>query len=156
VAASRKVILIASGTSPDRAIALEHLLSAAAATLGWTDRLEIRLGGIDSGAGRISDAGLAALHSVGIDAASAVCPDLSRRPTLLEGADFVVCDRGDVADALVDWDEAGEAEFVVVSEIDPEPDGDDRPIGDDVRHYEGAIEEVLRRVVAARADHDLG
>jgi len=117
VETGRKVVLVASGSSPDRAIALERLLGAAADRSGWGERLEIRLGGINGGAGRISDAGLAALKGLGIDAAGAVCPDLDRRPSLLEGAAVVICDRGDVADTLVDWTEAGEAEFVCVNEL---------------------------------------
>src|SRR5207253_6872883 len=76
VDASRKVILVASASSPDRAIALERLLAAAATRSGWGERLEIRVGGIDSGAGRLSDAGTAALRQLGIDAEGSVCPDL--------------------------------------------------------------------------------
>jgi hypothetical protein len=152
---ARKVVLVASGSSADRAIVLEKLLSAEAGRTGWSDRLEIRLGGIEQGAGRLSDAGLSALQEIGIDASGAVCPDLDRRPALLEGASVVVCDRGDVADALVDWAEAGEAEFVCVSEIDPAdappPDGEDEPedaaIADELAGYKGKIEEVLRLVV---------
>jgi hypothetical protein len=152
---ARKVVLVTSGSSADRAIALERLLTAEADRTGWSDRLEIRLGGIDHGAGRLSDEGLAALKSVGIDASGAVCPDLDRRPALLEGASVVVCDRGDIADVLVDWDEAGEAEFVCVSEVDPaaaeaDDDGDESEavaIADELAGYEGKIEEVLRLVV---------
>ena len=151
---SRKVVLVTSGSSADRAIVLERLLAAEAGRTGWADRLEIRLGGIEQGAGRLSDAGLAALKEIGIDASGAVCPDLGRRPALLEGAAFVVCDRGDVADALVDWKEAGEAEFVCVSELAPaeaEPeDGEDESdaaIADELAGYEDKIEEVLRLVV---------
>jgi len=158
VDAVRKVVLVASGSSPDRAIALERLLGAAADRSGWGERLEIRLGGIDGGAGRISDEGLAALHEVGIDAAGAVCPDLGRRPALLEGAAVVICDRGDVADTLVDWSEAGEAEFVCVNEIgaaatdahQEEEEQDDASIADEVHDFEGRIDEVLRRVVSAQ------
>jgi hypothetical protein len=153
------VVLIASGSSPDRAIALERMLGAAADRSGWAERLEIRLGGIDGGAGRISDSGLAALHEIGIDATGAVCPDLERRPALLEGAAIIVCDRGDVADTLVDWSEAGEAEFVCVSELgDPAPEGpseeeepDDASIADEVHDYQDTIDEVLRRVVSTQA-----
>ena len=151
---TRKVVLVASGSSPDRAIALERLLGAAADRSGWGERLEIRLGGIEGGAGRISDAGLAALKSVGIEAAGSVCPDLGRRPILLEGAAVVVCDRGDVADALVDWDEAGEAQFVCMDEVAGTAAADDGhqdvPIAEEVGEYQGRIEEVLRRVVAGR------
>jgi hypothetical protein len=151
----RKVVLVASGSSADRAIVLERLLAAEAGRTGWSDRLEIRLGGIDHGAGRLSDAGIAALKEIGIDGAGAVCPDLGRRPALLEGAAVVVCDRGDVADALVDWDEAGEAEFVCVSEVEPlaadagdgEDEAGDAAIADELAGYEGKIEEVLRLVV---------
>jgi hypothetical protein len=154
VETSRKIILVASGSSPDRAIALERLLAAAAGRSGWAERLELRVGGIDGGAGHLSDAGLSALQGVGIDASGAQCPDLDRRRSLLEGAAFVICDRGDVADVLVDWDEAGEAEFVVVSEVNGPPasedEDEDAPIGDDVRDFEGKIDEVLRRVVAGR------
>jgi len=156
VESGRKVILVASGSSPDRAIALERLLSAAASRSGWSGRLDIRLGGIEGGAGRLSDAGSAALHAIGIDADGAVCPDLDRRPALLEGASFVVCDRGDVADVLIDWDEAGEAEFVCVDEVggasaaDGVDDSEDPPISEEVRDYEQRIDEVLRRVVADR------
>ena len=151
VDASRKVILVASGSSPDRAIALERLLSAAAARSGWGERLEIRVGGIEGGAGRLSDAGSAALRALGIDADGTICPDLDRRPQLLEHAAIVVCDRGDVADALVDWDEAGEAQFVCVSDLDDSPhdDDDERPIADEVRAYESRIDEVLRRSISA-------
>jgi hypothetical protein len=150
VDAARKVILVASGTSPDRAIALERLLSMAAARSGWGDRLAIRVGGIDGGAGRLSDAGSAALKAIGVDADGSISPDLGRRPELLEDASIVVCDRGDVADALVDWDEAAEAVFVCVSEVAaPLPDDDDeRPIADEVRTYESCIDEVLRRTIA--------
>jgi hypothetical protein len=148
----RKVVLVSSGSSPDRAIALHRLLSVAADRSGWGPRLEIRLGGIDGGAGRITDAGLAALSAGGFDAHGAVCPDLERRPELLEGADVVVCDHGDVADVLVDWKESGDAEFVCLDELgtprDEDGDENEIPIGDDVRDYEGKIEEVLRRVVA--------
>ncbi|MFN2425416.1 MAG: hypothetical protein ABR587_03100 [Candidatus Binatia bacterium] len=155
----RKVVLVASGSSPDRAIALERLLGAAADRSGWGERLEIRLGGINGGAGRISDEGLAALHAVGIDAAGAVCPDLDRRPALLEGAAVVICDRGDVADALVDWREAGEAEFVCVDEVGDVPpphreereEQDDAAIADEVHDFEERIDEVLRRIVSDRA-----
>ena len=148
--AARKAIVVTSGTSPDRAIAIEQLLVAAAARAGWSERLEIRLGGIEGGAGRISDAGTAALRSAGIDAAAHVCPDLARRPELFDGAELIVCDRGDVADALVDWDETSEAEFLCVDEITgaADDDGDDAPIGEDVRLYVASIDEVLRRIVA--------
>ncbi|HXC50871.1 MAG TPA: hypothetical protein VN634_08310 [Candidatus Limnocylindrales bacterium] len=152
---TRKVILVASASSPDRAIALERLLGAAAARSGWGERLEIRVGGIESGAGRLSDAGTAALKALGIDAEGSICPDLDRRPQLLENAAIVVCDRGDVADVLVDWDEAGEATFVCVSELADSDDGSDDedalPIGDEVRGYESRIDEVLRRTVADSA-----
>jgi hypothetical protein len=152
VNASKRIVLVASGSSPDRAIALERLLAAAAARSGWSERLEIRLGGVGAGAGRISDTGLAALQLHGVDGSGAVCPDLERRRALLEGASFVVCDRGDVADLLVDWDEAGEAAFVVVAELArpdaDDEDGDDPPIAEDLRHYERVIEEVLRQIVA--------
>lgn len=149
---SRQIILVASGSSPDRAIALERLLTAAAERSGWGSRLEIRLGGLRGGAGRISDAGLAALQNSGIDATGAVCPDLGRRRNLLDGAAFVVCDRGDVADVLVDWPEAGEAHFVCVNELgdqaeEHEKDDDDEPIAGDLHHYESMIDEVLRRVL---------
>ena len=149
------MILVASGSSPDRAIALERLLSAAAARSGWGDRLDIRVGGIEGGAGRLSDAGTAALRALGIDAEGSVCPDLDRRPQLLEDAAIVVCDRGDVADVLVDWDEAGAAQFVCVSDLDDtareDEDADERPIGDEVRDYEGRIDEVLRRTISTSA-----
>jgi hypothetical protein len=154
VETARKVVLVASGSSPDRAIAIERLLAAAAERCGWSERLDIRLGGIDGGAGRLSDAGSAALRSIGIEAEGAVCPDLDRRPALLGDAAVVVCDRGDVADTLVDWDEAGEAEFVCVNEVDGgadakvDDDEDGAPIADEVRSYEGRIDEVLRRVTA--------
>ena len=151
---TRKVILVASATSPDRAIALERLLGAAAARAGWGERLEIRVGGIESGAGRLSDAGTAALKALGIDAEGSVCPDLDRRPQLLENAAIVVCDRGDVADVLVDWDEAGSATFFCVSELadaDDNGDEDALPIGDEVRGYESRIDEVLRRTVSSSA-----
>lgn len=150
----RKVILVASATSADRAIAIERLLASAAARSGWGARLDIRVGGIDGGAGHVSDAGLAALRAVGIDAQGGLCPDLQRRPELVEGAEIVVCDRGAAADALIDWDEAAEAEFVVVSEIDGRPageDGDDEsdvPIAEEVRDYADRIDEVLRRTIA--------
>jgi hypothetical protein len=148
---SRKVVLVASGTSPDRAIAIERLLAVAADRSGWSERLDIRLGGIDGGAGRLSDAGSAALRGIGIEAEGAVCPDLDRRPALLGDAAIVVCDRGDVADALVDWDEAGEARFVCVSDVDgassTDDEADDTPIADEVRRYESSIDEVLRRVI---------
>jgi hypothetical protein len=151
---ARKVVLVASGSSADRAIVLERLLAQQASRTGWSERLEIRLGGLDHGAGRLSDEGIAALRQIGIDASGAVCPDLGRRPVLLEGAAVVVCDRGDIADVLVDWDEAGEAEFVCVSEINPvaieSKDGDeaeDAAIADELGGYEEKIEEVLRIVV---------
>ena len=56
---------------------------------------------------------------------------------------------------LVDWNEAGEAEFVCVSELDPAApertdDGDeveDAAIADELAGYEVKIEEVLRLVV---------
>jgi hypothetical protein len=158
MANDRKVVLVTSGSSADRAIVLERLLAAEAGRTGWSQRLEIRLGGIDHGAGRLSDAGAAALQEIGIDATGAVCPDLDRRPALLEGASIVVCDRGDVADVLVDWDEAGEAEFVCVSEIDPaavdgedgEIAAEDAAIADELAGYSGKIEEVLRLVVKSR------
>lgn len=150
----KKIVFVASGSCPDRAIALERLLRSAADRLGWGERLEIRLGGIDGGAGRISDAGLTALKLAGVDAAGAVCPDLERRRELLQEACVVVCDRGDIADALVDWKEAGEAQFLCVSEIgggehDDHGDYPDLPISEDVREYLGAIDEVLRRVIAS-------
>lgn len=150
------MVLVASGSSADRAIALERLLGEAAGRSGWAERLEIRLGGVDGGAGRLSDSGQSALEEAGIDAAGAVCPDLGRRPNLLEGAAVVVCDRGDVADVLVDWDEAGEALFVCVDEIDPQaPESDedvvDLPIADEVGVYRAKIDEVLRRIVSEAA-----
>lgn len=155
---TRKIVLVTSSSSPDRAIALERLLGAAADRSGWSERLEVRLGGIDGGAGRISDAGLAALRERGHDAAGAVCPDLGRRPGLLEGAAVVVCDRGNVADTLVDWPEAGEAEFVCVNEVGDVPyaeqpdddEQDDIAIADEVQLFEDRIDEVLRRVVSAQ------
>lgn len=153
---ARKVVLVTSRSSPDRAIALERLLAVAAGRSGWAERLEIRLGGVDGGAGRISDAGLAALKGIGIDAAGAVCPDLDRRPVLLEGAAVVVCDRGDVADVLVDWDQAGDAEFVCVDEVGgaagEEVDQLDAPIAEEVREFQTTIDEVLRRVVVGGHD----
>ena len=146
------MILVASASSPDRAIALERLLAAAATRSGWGERLEIRVGGIDSGAGRLSDAGTAALRQLGIDAEGSICPDLDRRPQLLANAAIVVCDRGDVADVLIDWDEAGDATFVCMSELDGSDSAEDAPaIGDEVRGYESHIDEVLRRSVAGRA-----
>lgn len=151
---TRKVVLVASGSSPDRAIAIEKLLSSAAARSGWAERLEVRLGGLDGGAGHVSDAGLAALKSFGIDAQGALCPDLARRRELVEGASIVVCDRGDVADILIDWDEASEAEFVVLSELggearaEDDEEEDDVPIGEEVHSYVEHIDEVLRRLVA--------
>ncbi len=154
---TRKVVLVASGTSPDRAIALGSLLSRAADRTGWSERLEIRVGGVDGGAGRLSDAGRSALSGVGIEGAAAVCPDLARRPELLDGAAVVVCDRGEVADTLIDWDQAGEAEFVCMDDLDGRndggerrgPDGDDSDvaIADEVERYAGEIDEVLRRIV---------
>lgn len=161
---SRKVVLIASGSSPDRAIALERLLASAADRTGWSDRLEIRLGGIDGGAGRLSDVGRSALGGVGLEADATVCPDLARRPELLEGAAVVVCDRGEVADALIDWDEAGEAEFVCMDDLEwrsgaeaaerrgaeaDEKERLDLAIADEVERYVGEIDEVLRRIVRA-------
>ncbi len=152
---NRRVVLVTSGSSPDRAIALERLLTGVADRAGWGPRLEIRLAGLDGGAGRITDAGLAALKAHGIDAEGAVCPDLERRPELLEHCHTVVCDHGDIADVLVDWDEAGDAEFVCVDELGDAPPAededehrDDPPIGDDVRDYQERIEEVLRLIIA--------
>lgn len=151
---ARKIVLVASGSSPDRAIAIERLLSAAADRSGWSERLEIRVGGVDGGAGHVSDAGLDALKAVGIDAHGALCPDLARRRDLVDGVAIVVCDRGDVADLLIDWDEASEAEFIVLSEFDgeaPPEEGEeerDVPIGEEVHSYDERVDEVLRRVVA--------
>lgn len=150
----RKAVLVASGSSPDRAIALERLLSSAAARSGWAERLDIRVGGLHAGAGHVSDAGLAALKAVGIDAGGALCADLERRRDLVAGAAIVVCDRGDVADTLIDWDEASEAEFVVMSEMGAtsgaEDDDEERdvPIGEEVHVYDERMDEVLRRLVA--------
>lgn len=152
--ASPKIVLVTSGSSPDRALALAGLLASEAAATGWSDRLELRVGGIDAGAGHASDAGREALREAGIEIADIHCPDLERRPELLEGAAVVVCDRGDVADALVDWDEAGEAAFVCVDEIlgdTGEESREDVAIAEEVRAYQGVIDEVLRRVVADAA-----
>lgn len=154
-----KVVLVASGSSHDRAIVLERLLAAAAERSGWSGRLEIRLGGVDAGAGRLSDEGRKALAAVGLDASDVVCPDLERRPSLLDGAAFVVCDRGDVADILVDWNEAGTAEFICVDELevadgrDPAPPDDDHDpsIEDEAHRFEARIDEVLRRIVRVPA-----
>lgn len=154
--APKKVLLVASGSSPDRAIAIERLLSSAAASSGWSERLDIRLGGIDGGAGHASDAGIAAMKAVGVDARGVQCPDLERRRDLVEDVALVICDRGDVADVIIDWDEASEAEFIVLDELDGDArqgvDEDDEPrdvpIGDEVRAYADRIDEVLRRVVA--------
>lgn len=149
------VVLVLSGSCPDRAIAIEQMLLAAAGRSGWGDRLEVRLAGLGAGAGRLSAAGIAALHTVGIDAADAVCPDLSRRPDLMAGVEVVVCDRGKAADTLLDREEAGEAEFVCLDDLhDPAPneDDDDEPsISDDVREFDGVMDEVLRRVIAKSA-----
>jgi hypothetical protein len=152
-------VLVTSRSSADRAIALARLLGSAAERSGWSERLDIRLGGIEQGAGRLSDAGIVALEEANLDGAEAVCPDLERRPELLEGADFVVCDRSDVADVLVDWDEAGEAEFVCVSEIsqppaesvDDDDEEDDASIADEVAVYADKIDEVLRQVVREKS-----
>lgn len=152
----KKVVLVASGSSPDRAIALEKLLSSAAARSGWSSRLDIRVGGLDGGAGHSSDAGVAAMKAVGLDGRGAHCPDLERRRDLVDGLAIAVCDRGDVADLLIDWDEASEAEFIVMEELDgdgaaghdEDDEGRDLPIGEEVRGYEERIDEVLRRVVA--------
>lgn len=162
MSSTRKIVLVASGTSPDRAIALESLLVRAAGRSGWGERLEVRLGGIDGGAGRLSDAGRSALGSIGLVAAETVCPALERRPELLEGAAVVVCDRGEVADALIDWDEAGEAEFVCMDDLEARGGGGERDpgdgaerddedpdvaIADEIERYAGEIDEVLRRIV---------
>lgn len=148
----RKVVLVASATSPDRAIAMERLLSSAAARSGWGERLEIRVGGIEDGAGRPGEAVLAALAAAGIDAHGCDCPDLRRRPDLLDGVEIVVCDLGGAADTLIDWDAAAEAVFVVMDEIGARPDDDEEeredPIGVDFGAYAANIDEVLRRVVA--------
>lgn len=152
---SPRIVLVASGSSPDRALALAGLLASEAAATGWSDRLDLRVGGIDAGAGHASDAGRDAMREMGIDVADVHCPDLERRGELLEGAAVVVCDRGDVADVLVDWDEAGEATFVCVDEIlgvaDDDESREDVAIAEEVRAYQGVIDEVLRRVVADAA-----
>lgn len=148
----RKVVLVASATSPDRAIAIERLLASAAACSGWGERLEIRVGGIEDGVGRPGKAVLAALGAAGIDAQGCDCPDLRHRPDLLDGAEIVVCDLGGAADTLIDWDAAAEAVFVVMDEIGARPvddeDAREAPVGVDLGAYAANIDEVLRRVVA--------
>lgn len=156
-AAPRRKVLVASRTSADRVIVLERLLAEAAARAGWGERLELRRGGLGEGAGRVSDAGMAALRGYGIDAAGLAVADLARRPALLDGVEVVVCDRGDIADTLVDWDEAGAAVFVCVDEIDGGAERrraaaaalDEPPIGEDATEFEAKIDEILRRLVAA-------
>lgn len=152
MATERTIVLVLSGSCPDRAIAIETMLAAAAARSGWGDRLEIRLGGVDAGAGRLSAAGLAALQKIGVDARGAVCPDLSRRPELLTDVAVIVCDRGKAADTLLDREDAGQAEFVCLDDLhdpDPNEDEDDDPsIADDVREFQEVMDEVLRRVIA--------
>lgn len=149
---SRSTVLVAGGRSPDRTIALEILLREAADRHGWSDRVAIRFGGLHAAAGRISDAGVAALRAHGVDASGVVCPDLERRSDLFENCDFIVCDCAEVADALVDWDEAATARFVclddlVESQDEAEP-GRELPIGEDLAEIEKLVPEVLRRLVA--------
>jgi hypothetical protein len=150
---SRTIVLVAGGRSADRSIALERLLRDEASRQGWEPRLEIRLGGIGLGSGKISDAGHAALEAHGIEAAGAVCPDLERRRELFEGAEIIVCDCGEAADALIDWTETEEAEFVCVDDLRAEAADEDEsetPIGQDVDTFAALAPEVLRRIVAAR------
>lgn len=145
-------MLVAGGISPDRTIALEILLRDATDRHGWGDRITFRTGGLGPGAGRISDAGMAALRARGIDATGKFCPDLERRPELLGGCDFVVCDCAEVADALVDWDEAASAQFVCLDDLiardDEREAGRKLSPAEDVAEIEQVVPEVLRRIVA--------
>ncbi len=143
---------MAGGRSPDRTIVLETLLREAADRHGWSDRVAIRFGGLGSAAGRISDAGVAALRAHGVDASGVVCPDLERRSDLFENADFIVCDCAEVADVLVDWDEAATARFVCLDDLiegqdDGEP-GRELAIAEDLTEIAKLVPEVLRRLVA--------
>ncbi len=128
------------------------MLREAAERHGWSDRLKIRCGGLGHAAGRISDAGVAALRAHGIDASGTVCPDLGRRPDLFEDCDLIVCDCAEVADTLVDWDEAAAARFLCLDDLaadqdDGEPDRES-PISEDVAEIERLVPEVLRRLIA--------
>ena len=148
---SPSTILVAGGISPDRTIALEILLREAAERHGWSDRLTFRIGGLGPAAGRITDAGLAALRGRGIEAAGKFCPDLERRTDLLERCDFIVCDCAEVADALVDWDQAASAQFVCLDDLAATDAEEDRPklsLAEDVAEIEELVPEVLRRIVA--------
>ncbi|HYB98442.1 MAG TPA: hypothetical protein VEC57_04835 [Candidatus Limnocylindrales bacterium] len=157
MSATRKIVLVAGAVSPDRTIALERLLRREADNTGWSDRLEIRLGGIGAGAGHVSDAGEAALRAHGIDAAGAACPDLERRRDLFDGATMIVTDSGQAADTLVDWDETADADFVSLDELgggggeDAETAPGQAPIAQDVDEIARLVTEVLRRVVATPA-----
>jgi len=156
VTAKRKIVLVAGALSADRTIALERLLVREAENSGWSERLDIRLGGIGGGAGHVSDAGAAALQAVGIEAADAICPDLERRRELFDGVETIVCDSGHAADALVDWDESGGADFLTLDELtghgdDGEGEPVDAPIARDVEEFAALAPEVLRRLIAGDA-----
>jgi hypothetical protein len=158
VPADPKIILVAGARSADRTIALERVLRREAENTGWSERLQIRLGGIGSGAGHISDAGLSALRGAGLDATDAVCPDLERRRELFDDVHTIVCDSGRAADVLVDWDESTGAEFLTLDELtgadDDEGEGEpvDAPIARDVEQFLALAPELLRRLIAAQTD----
>jgi len=150
-----KIVLVAGAVSADRTIALERLLRRQAQERGWGERLEIRMGGIGAGAGHISDAGATALRAHGIEAIDAICPDLERSRALFDGAEIIVCDSGGAADALVDWDETEQAEFVSLDELtdtDGEQEPGERAIGADVDEFAALAPEVLRRLIAVGSD----
>jgi len=149
---SQTTVLVAGGRSPDRTIALALLLREAAGRHGWSDSMTIRCGGLGAAAGRVSDAGVAALRGRGVDAVREVCPDLERRSDLLGNCDWIVCDCAEVADALVDWEQAAGARCLCLDDLaanrdDHEPDRE-VPIAHDVAAVDALVPEVLRRLIA--------
>lgn len=147
-------VLVASGRSADRARSIACLLLDAAERSGWAERLDLRVGGFDAGAGLAGEASRRALAAVGIMATGTHgVADLAGHPGLFDGVACIVCDSADTADNLLDWDEAGTAQFVVLDEVEGRegsPDDEDAPdpsLAEQVAADASCIDEVLRRVV---------
>ena len=147
-------VLVASGRSADRARSIACLLLDAAQRSGWAERLDVRVGGFDAGAGLAGEASRRALAAVGITAAGTHgVADLAEHAALFDGVACIVCDTADTADDLLDWDEAGQAQFVVLDEVEgreASPDDEDAlapSLAEQVAADASCIEEVLRRVV---------
>lgn len=148
----KKTVLVACGTRPEIGAAVELVIRDCAARHGWSERLELRLGGLGLGAGAVDLSPYPTVAASDCGEPFEECADLDNTPELFEGVSIVVADCESVAAELVTIPNLGRARILRLSEVGAALfEGDVPSLDGNFGILQESAPELLRRLIAVPA-----